>query len=483
MGETHDDILQARLGKARPRRRLLAAAFLVFLLAMVPIGCAALTNPLADGIPVRNIPPELLIHPQEGQTLPLNLLGQPKPDTYRLAPGDVLGVYIDGILGDKTQALPMHVAPPVLTREQRRFAPGLGYPIVVQDDGTIVLPLVDPLPVSGMTLLDAREAIRSLYVKKKLLLREQDPARPTTDRVLVSLLQTRQYQVVVWREEAVGYTPGPDGPTSTSKSGTGYVVDLSAHENDVLHALALTGGPPGIDAFNEIVIFRNGFSDPSGRTALLEQFRASAPGHGPPEALASLGQVTRIPLKIPPGTRPPVCPEDVILRTGDVVYVPGREDDLFYTGGLLPPGAHLLPRNRSLDVIEAITQVRGPLLNGAFGGSNLSGTLISPGIGNPSPSLLVVLRRTPGGGQVPIVVDLNRALTDAQERIQVHAGDVLILQEMPGEALARYFTQTFLNFNLVWEAIHSRFVSGVFDVSAPDRLTGTRLETVPLRSR
>jgi hypothetical protein len=150
---------------------------------------------------------------------------------------------------------------------------------------------------------------------------------------------------------------------------------------------------------------------------------------------------------------------------------------VFYSGGLLPPGAFILPRDHDLDVVSAVALVRGPLINGDFGGSNLSGDLVKPGIGNPSATLLAVVRRTPGGGQVAIKVDLARALRDPRERIPVHPGDVLILQEKPGEALARVFTQTIFNFNIFAQVFHSRFATGVVDVSAPDRLPG-RLGTV-----
>ena len=49
-------------------------------------------------------------------------------------------------------------------------------------------------------------------------------------------------------------------------------------------------------------------------------------------------------------------------------------------------------------------------------------------------------------------------------------GDVLILQETPGEALSRYVTITFFNFNLSWQVLHETFATGVLDVSTPDRL-------------
>ena len=133
---------------------------------------------------------------------------------------------------------------------------------------------------------------------------------------------------------------------------------------------------------------------------------------------------------------------------------------------MLPPGEFLLPHDYDIDVIEAVARVRGPMLNGEFGGSNLSGTLIVNGIGNPSPSLLVVLRRTPNGGQIPIRVDLNRAFQDARERILVRPGDVLVLQETPGEAIARYFTDVF-KLNLSYKSF------------PPNRGTATTTTIVP----
>ena len=85
--------------------------------------------------------------------------------------------------------------------------------------------------------------------------------------------------------------------------------------------------------------------------------------------------------------------------------------------------------------------------------------LIQKGIGNPNPSALTVIRRTPNGGQIPIFVDLNRALVDPRERILVQAGDVLILQETRHESMARYFNDIF-NFNIFWQAFQRGDASG-----------------------
>ena len=96
----------------------------------------------------------------------------------------------------------------------------------------------------------------------------------------------------------------------------------------------------------------------------------------------------RIPLRLWPDEPLPFTPKDVILHTGDVVLVEARQKDLYYTGGLLPSGEFPLPRDHDLTVIEAITQIGGPLVNGGINGNNLSGRLVAPGIGSPSPRCL-----------------------------------------------------------------------------------------------
>lgn len=477
-------------GASWPRSPVLLLVF--WIVCGLSGGCAAVTNPVANGISVRHVPEELLAPSKDGeQTIPLTLLSQPRPPTYRLAAGDVLGVYVEGFLGEHEPPIPppIHVGPLYQARDQRRQPPAIGYPIPVEDDGTIYLPSAGSLLVQGMSLSEARTAVRNFYVKKSLLTEENA-------RVLVSLMHPRQYQVVIMRQEAASFTSPFEGPFVSSKRGTGYIVDLPAYENDVLHALAQTGGLPGLDAYNAVIIQRNCFHGEQERAALARQleergcvgapktpgadaarFARGADANG--LAPGALGPIVRIPLRQLPGASTCFGPEDVLLQSGDVVFLEARDEDLFYTGGLLPSGAFVLPRDQDLDVIEAVSRVRGPLFNGAFGGSNLAGNLIAPGIGGPSPSLLVVLRPTPGGGQVPIVVSLRDALRHPEERLLVRAGDVLILQETPGEALARYVTQTFFNFNLIWQAFHDKYLTGIVDVAGPDRTT-PRLENVTI---
>jgi Polysaccharide biosynthesis/export protein len=417
----------------------------VILLPAALSGCASLTNPVKDGIPASQVPEELLARPRESTVpLRLSLLGQQTTTVYRLAPGDTLGVWIDGVLSSPAQGPPVHQPP-----GRSKTGPTLGYPIPVRENGTVALPLVRPVDVAGMTVEQAETAIREAYVAAKVL-------QAGRDRILVTLLRRREYHILVMRDDAQNFnTPGGENPSlvlaATNKRGNGHALDLAAGENDVLHALARTGGLPGLDAYNAVIVEHKS-PRPTGSG------RGSRPGTNN----CAAPSVIRIPLSVAPGEQLPFASEDVVLDDGDVVYLEQRDVERFYTGGLLPAGEYLLPRNYDLDVLEAIAYVKGPLVNGAygvfggagaggagatgagfngatFGGPVLAGSLIDPGVGGPSPSLLTVLRRTPGGGQVCIHVDLNRAFCDPKERILVKAGDVLILQQTPEQAVARYF--------------------------------------------
>src|SRR5262249_53072126 len=87
-------------------------------------GCAALSNPVANGVPVRRLSPELLGESKANlELIPLTSLRQTPPDAYRLGPEDVLGIWIEGVIGEKGQP------PPITTSLQPNQPPGLGYPV------------------------------------------------------------------------------------------------------------------------------------------------------------------------------------------------------------------------------------------------------------------------------------------------------------------------------------------------------------------
>src|SRR5947209_10521819 len=104
-------------------------------------GWASFSNPtLADSIPVHRLPPEVFGRPREEEkTIPLTLLRQKQPEVYLVEPGDVLGIFIEGVLGEKDKP-PLVSVPQATLLGQTAPPPSVGYPILVQEDGTISLP-------------------------------------------------------------------------------------------------------------------------------------------------------------------------------------------------------------------------------------------------------------------------------------------------------------------------------------------------------
>jgi hypothetical protein len=232
-------------------------------------------------------------------------------------------------------------------------------------------------------------------------------------------------------------------------------VDLPAYENDVLTALTLTGGLPGYDAKNEILVQKHALKD---RLSTRNPTGQPNPPQ-PPETV-------RIPLRLQRGVTPSLKPEDILLHEGDVVLIEARNSDVFYTGGFLPPGEHVLPRDYDLDVVKAIAAIGGPLVNGGTNANNLTGTLSSQGLGDYSPKLVSVLRKTPCGGQMTIIVDLDRALQDPRKSLIIKPGDVVILQDTKAQALGQYLAGI-IKFGLTSTIIHTSTTTGTAAITAP----------------
>jgi hypothetical protein len=431
----------------RSRRNRVVAVLRLFalLIWLISAGCASITNPVANGIPVQRLPPELLAESKANmEGLPLTSLRQPPPDSYRLEAEDVLGVWIDGIFGAKGQI------PPVTSSVDSKLPPAVGIPVPVRANGTIQLPYVDPIKVAGKTLEETETLIRKAFTEEKEIV------APGKIRIYVSLQQSRKYHILVIRQDSglnsttagtaagvsassTGFviSPGASSPGSI-QSGRGFAINLPAYENDVLNALAVTGGFPGTDAANEIIIERGGLKQNLDIADKMNKLESSRKSYD-----SGTGTILRIPLRYQKGEKPRFKPEDIILHTGDVVYIPSGQNDIYYTGGLLPSRFFYLPRDSDLDVVEAIIRAGGVINSGGLSSLNTSGSTQSQGLGLPSPRLVSVLRRTPNGGQVNIEVDLSRAQRDPRERILIQAKDIIMLQQEPQDAVAQYFSQVF----------------------------------------
>src|SRR5207253_10687813 len=132
-------------------------------------------------------------------------------------------------------------------------APSLGLPCSVRDDGTLSLPLVPPIPVTGLTLKQAEAAIRDAYVKGEHI-------QPGKEKMIETLMRQHSTHVLVFRHDIafqnnfnanlnnnnvvsrVGTSNDDSAPIGSSPTGLGYIVHLTGNDNDILTALALNGG-------------------------------------------------------------------------------------------------------------------------------------------------------------------------------------------------------------------------------------------------
>ena len=527
-------------------------------------GCAAF-RPM-DGIPARYVPDEVKAPVRAGKkTIDLSLLEQTLPSVYHLDVGDVLAISIEGVMPrDERMTPPVNMA----FNPNDEALPALGYPVPVRADGTISLPMLhQAVTVRGMTVKQAEDAVRRAYTVDKKILQSGN------ERVWVILHRPRQYRVLVIRQEGVEAPTGSGQAGAVNlgnlKRGTGRVVTLSAYKNDVLHALAETGGLPGLDAENVIYVIRGkrrasavtpesltagsstssgwsvapsqlgvpplpdgsqsvspfpngdapGISSPvmpdripptdtsdaipgpqtrssansgvqlallgiesegsfKSVTPIAFQSRSIAPtqpamnsppmdwqaslppmqasnqwpemsadswmGHsavGDP-TLANQG-VTKIPVRLAPGEQTRFTERDILLEDGDIVFIESRDTEIFYTGGLLGGGQYTLPRDYDLDVLGAVAIAQAGRTTGNAARATGGITALNNDV-TISASQAVILRKMPNGSQVPIKVDLYRALRHPDERVLMQPGDFLLLQYTPLEACGAFFERHLL---------------------------------------
>ena len=210
------------------------------------------------------------------------LLRQKPPDEFRTDAGDMLGVFVEGILGDRNSSPPITLIP--VSVRDNPTPPVLGYPVTVQADGTVLLPLIKPLLVRGKSIAEIHDQLAAAYIQGNLI--------APGSRIMVSLAKPRSYHVTVVRHPDVEIVH------------TITALDLPAYENDVLTALARSGGLGTIAGYPVLVIQRG--SAANGTTA---------------GAVIAGVQEIRIPLRIREDQPLPFKPEDVILKNGDVISV------------------------------------------------------------------------------------------------------------------------------------------------------------------
>ncbi len=389
-----------------------------------------------NSIPANRLDPALFGCSREALApVPFSSLGQTKPEQHIIGPGDTLSVYVYGVFPANEEETPVQNRAQSLN--QRYYPPRgtvvgplTGLPARVEGNGTIDMPLIGDIEISGLKMPEAVAKIKQAYLDENVL-------QEGKERVTVDLLIPRVRRVVVLRQDtpsqAVAITP--PGVVDQVHRGSGEVIDLPIYENDVLHALGATGGLPGTDAARELYVIRSG-------AGINTQFLSG----GSLQGIVSGGEggqcnpgVIRIPLVGCPCDGITFQPNDVILNEGDTIYIP-RRDEYFITGGLLPGARIPLPRDKDLDVLEAIA-----LATGSPGGPlGLSGAVLAggrPGYVREATQVMI-LRTLSDGRQINIRVDLDRAINDKKQRIRIMPDDVVMLHQKPGAA----FFNTFLNY-------------------------------------
>jgi protein involved in polysaccharide export with SLBB domain len=419
---------------------------------MLSAGCSTITQPIS-GIPARRIPPQFLAQ-SKNNLVPLDpaRLSQEPPRDYLLDDGDILGIYIEGILPFVPPDRPPEPPPVNFPDATSQLDPSLGFPIAVINDGTIQLPNLEPIKVRGLTIDQTRDLIRKYYLDSEIL-RESSRLQP-----IVTLMKERTYNVIVIRQDMGAGASGGGGGAgqagftrATDYSATGRMLKLKAYQNDVLNALMESGGLPGVNAKNEVKILRASRADQRRRDEFVQQFYqqyyCNPDPCGCPPPLPEDPSILKIPLRLPPGTIPEFGPENVVLEDGDIVYIESRDAEVFYTGGLLPGGEFKIPRDYDLDVLTAMALSGGGISrqqNGGGGGMGGIGGMV----GQVPPGMLYVLRKTPCNGQITIAVDLAKANVDPRERILVQPGDILVLRFKPSEEILNFSLGTFFTFGI-----------------------------------
>ena len=235
-------------------------------------------------------PPAIFCDAQEQSLFPSisrSLTLEP-PREYLIGPGDILGVYIEGVLPFNPPNAPPEPPPVNFPDAESILPPSIGYPIAVQEDGSLALPLIEPLNVDGLTLDQVRDAIRDTYIDNDIL-------RPDKARPIVTIIQERTIDVIVVREDG-GQGLLTQNVSSqfirggSDRSASGGLVKLRAYQNDILHALVETGGLPGLNAKNQVKVLRANREN--------KEARAKLPRGVPATTRSSCARSLRLPAEV-----------------------------------------------------------------------------------------------------------------------------------------------------------------------------------------
>ena len=320
------------------------------------IGCRTVEN--VNVISATELPLEYRAEHRTGKpVVDLSVLARRSLDSDLIYPGDVLDVtLVTGAESEPPESLPYRVTP----------------------DGTLDLPLVGSVPVVGLTLTGAENAIRKVSVEQRVY-------RNPSITVLMNARQTDRVLVV--------------GAVKEPK-----VYELPRAGSDLLAAITAAGGLT--EEAGAVIEIRHPKSPGDG--VQQAAFESVAAGEMPPA-----GASNSVHVNLDDAMSGNVGELDLGLHDGSVVWVKEHRPETIYVHGLVKQANEFeIPKGKALRVDQAIALAQGRSMEFAD---------------------TVHVTRFVEGREEPIVIELSmkEAKTNRDENIVLMDRDVVSVEETP----------------------------------------------------
>ncbi len=339
-----------------------------------------------------SLPMELVARPAiDVRTLDLSRLASATANSQLIGPGDTLNMTV------------------VTGAEERQPD---AWPLRVNEDGTVQVPLVGPVQLAGLDLQSAQNVVRTTGINRGIY---KNPS------VSIGVEQRQTNRVTVLGAVA---EPG--------------TYDLDSASSNLLAAISAAGGLG--DNSSQIIELRQPREAGVTITPVSETITPAnepTPAHEPQGDLASNGsdiqkvaktvfasaaatdavQVDLVAATLAPAT------SSFPLRDGAVVMVRPQKPRYVHVMGLVNrPDQFEIPPSKNIRVLDAIALAGGRSVTIA--------------------DRVFVIRQTPGGqAQVPIEVSVTRAKSDPSENLLLTDGDVVSVEETAATLVLGMFQQ------------------------------------------
>jgi polysaccharide biosynthesis/export protein len=389
---TAADFSRQRVAGVSPNSQRLAALFGVALLGAVS-NCGCAHNVFqATKLPAEYMAPRV----DNVQTVDLSKLSAPAVNSEAIDRGDVLAVTIDSSFSGTSDRRP------TIT------------PVRVGDDGYANVPLIGRVPLAGLTLSAAEQAIAATAVERGIF---RDPV------VTVTMQRQRMNKVTV-----LGAVEKPG------------IYELPRASSALLNALVVAGGlnkeagmevelhrPPHLNGDSRLA--QNNIDLSTVQAVYAEPQAASSEtsagtgansmaGNGNPQLAVAAGGVTApISARIDLALAVKQGGQSYYLNDGDVVMVYKRDPHPIHVIGLVrEPGEFELPVNREMRMLDALAKAKG--------------------VSSQVADKVHVIRQMPGRSDpIVIQISLHEAKTSGKGNIRLASGDIVSVEQTPATVM------------------------------------------------